>query len=230
VIGVTGKPPAAILYDWDQTLVDSFATISASLNETFVHFGLPEWTLAETRQRARKSIRDSFPELFGARAAEAADRFRAAFEARHLLNLSALPGAGDLVARVAKGGIGQAVVSNKTGRFLRKEAEHLGWAQHFAILVGAGDAAADKPDPAVIEMALEPLGLEPSPDIWFVGDTAIDMECALRSGCLPILIGDGHGDDYSKSPPYRRFSDLPQFTDALLQGIALVKQQKLPRS
>lgn len=223
MIGVTGKPPAAILYDWDQTLVDSFGTIAAALNETFVHFGLPEWTLAETRQRARKSIRDSFPELFGARALEAAERFRAAFEARHLLNLSALPGAGDLVARVAGGGIAQAVVSNKTGRFLRREAEHLGWTQHFAILVGAGDAAADKPDPAVIEMALAPLGIQPGPDVWFIGDTAIDMECALRSGCLPILIGDGHGDDYSQSPPFLRFSDLLQFTDALHQGIALVK-------
>lgn len=223
MIGITGKPPAAILYDWDQTLVDSFRTIAAALNETFAHFGLPEWTLAETRQRARKSARDAFPEIFGARALEAIEHYRAAFEARHLLNLSALPGAGDLVARLSGGGIGQAVVSNKTGRFLRREAEHLGWTQHFAILVGAGDAAADKPDPAVIEMALAPLGIEPGPDVWFIGDTAIDMECAVRSGCLPILIGDGHGDDYSQSPPFQRFSDLLQFTDALHQGIALVK-------
>ncbi len=223
MIGVTGQPPKAILYDWDQTLVDSFETIAVALNQTFVHFGLPKWTLAEVRQRARQSIRDSFPGLFGARALEAAEHYRAAFEARHLLALSALPGAGDMVARVASRGIGQAVVSNKTGRFLRLEAEHLGWSQHFAILVGAGDATADKPDPAVIKMALAPLGIEPGPDVWFVGDTAIDMECASRGRCLPILIGDGHGDDFSRSPPFRRFSDLLQFEKALLEDAALVK-------
>jgi len=215
VIGITGRPPAAILFDWDQTLVDSFGTITEALNATFVHFGLPEWTLAETRQRARKSIRDSFPELFGADAKTAAAHFQAAFEARHLERLTALPGAGDLIAKVAATGTGQAVVSNKTGRFLRREAAHLGWSDHFKILVGAGDAAADKPDPAVIEMALAPFDLAPGPDVWFVGDTAIDMECALRAGCLPILIGDGHGDDYSTAEPFRRFPDLLRFADAL---------------
>ncbi len=223
MIGVTGRPPSAILFDWDQTLVDSFATICAALNETFRHYGLTEWTVAETRQRARKSIRDSFPELFGDHAVAAAGHFQAAFEARHLQSLSALPGAGDLVASIAGAGIGQAVVSNKTGRFLRREAAHLGWTDHFAILVGAGDAAADKPDPAVIDMALAPLGLTAGPDVWFIGDTAIDMDCAKRSGCLPILIGDGHGDDYSDVTPHRQFSDLLQFTQALHQGIGLVK-------
>jgi len=226
VNAITGKPPTAILFDWDQTLVDSFTTISAALNETFRHFGLPEWSLTETRQRARKSIRDSFPEIFGAaHAQEAAAHFQAAFEARHLQKLRPLPGAGDLVAMNAKARIAQAVVSNKTGRFLRREADHLGWTGHFAILVGAGDAAADKPDPAVISMALAPLGLAPGPDVWFIGDTAIDMDCAIRSGCLPILIGDGHGDDYTQTPPFRHFSDLPQFTAALHQGNGLVKQQ-----
>lgn len=221
---ITGRPPAAIIFDWDQTLVDSFSTIAAALNETFRHFDLPEWSLIETRQRARKSIRDSFPEIFGAeRASAAADHFRMAFEARHLQTLTALPGAELLVASLARDGISQAVVSNKTGRFLRREADHLGWTGFFHILVGAGDASADKPDPAVIEMALAPLGIAAGPDVWFIGDTAIDMECAIRSGCLPILVGDGHGDDYSDRQPFRRFTDLFQLMNALHLETGLVK-------
>lgn len=223
MIGTTGRPPVAILFDWDQTLVDSFATIAAALNATFSQYGLPEWTVEETKQRARKSIRDSFPEIFGVKALEAADHYRAAFEARHLQRLTSLPGAAELVALIGESPIGQAVVSNKTGRFLRREADHLGWTPHFRALVGAGDAPADKPDPAVIALALAPFGVSPSPDVWFVGDTAIDMECALRSGCLPILIGDGHGDDYTGLEPHRRFPDLLQFTAELRPGIALVK-------
>ena len=50
----------------------------------------------------------------------------------------------------------QGVVSNKAGRYLRAEVAHLGWAAHFGAVVGAGDAAADKPDPAPIHLALQP--------------------------------------------------------------------------
>ena len=52
----------------------------------------------------------------------------------------------------------QGVVSNKAGRFLRAEVAHLGWAAHFGAVIGAGDAAADKPDPAPILLALDRLG------------------------------------------------------------------------
>jgi hypothetical protein len=49
------------------------------------------------------------------------------------------------------------------------------------------------------------------------------MECSLRSGCVAILIGDGHGDDYTGLEPHRRFPDLIDFTAALREGAALVK-------
>ncbi len=61
------------------------------------------------------------------------------------------------------------VVSNKAGKFLRAEVVHLGWSPHFGAVVGAGDARADKPDPAPILMALEQLGFPASPSksgIW----------------------------------------------------------------
>ena len=50
-------------------------------------------------------------------------------------------------------------VSNKQGALLRAEAAHLGWAAHFGALVGAGDASADKPDPAPLLLALDRLGV-----------------------------------------------------------------------
>ena len=29
----------------------------------------------------------------------------------------------------------------------------------------------------------------PAPDVWYVGDTALDMECAARAGCTAVLLG-----------------------------------------
>ena len=59
--------PRGILFDWDNTLVDSWAVIHEALVVTFEAMGLAPWTLDETKQRARHSLRDAFPRLFGPR-------------------------------------------------------------------------------------------------------------------------------------------------------------------
>ena len=92
---------------------------------------------------------------------------------------------------------------------LRREAAHLGWACYFARLVGAADAAADKPDPAPIHLALEGSGIAAGPAVWYVGDTAVDMECALNAGCVPVLVGPAKPEDaeFSRHRPQVAFDD-----------------------
>ncbi len=180
--------PVALVFDWDNTLVDSWVCIQESYNRTFRHFGLPEWSMAETRINVAKSLRDSFPTLFGEHWQEAKDVFYQSFEAIHLSHLRPLPGADSMLREFSARGLFLAVVSNKRGAFLRKEAEILGWSGLFGALVGATDAAADKPDVAPVIMALQSSGFAPGANVWFVGDAAIDMHCALNSGCVPVLM------------------------------------------
>ncbi|HLJ20402.1 MAG TPA: HAD hydrolase-like protein, partial [Stellaceae bacterium] len=59
--------PRAILFDWDNTLVDSWPVIHEALVVTFEGMGHVPWTLEETKQRVRHSLRDAFPRLFGDR-------------------------------------------------------------------------------------------------------------------------------------------------------------------
>ena len=68
--------PAAILWDWDNTLVDGWAAIEAGLNAAFRAFGLPEWDRAQVLGNVRKSLRESFPPLFGPDWERARDIFR----------------------------------------------------------------------------------------------------------------------------------------------------------
>jgi phosphoglycolate phosphatase len=86
------------------------------------------------------------------------------------------------------------VVSNKAGNFLRAEVLHLGWGPHFGPIIGAGDARADKPDPAPILMALEQLGHPASRSVWYLGDTALDMVAARAAGVTAVLVGDAAHD------------------------------------
>jgi len=181
--------PRAILFDWDNTLVDTWQVIHAALVPTFELMGMAPWTLEECRQRVRGSARDEFPKLFGARTEEATQHFYRRFEATHLELLRELPGAGELLAGLAGQGFYLGVVSNKRGTTLRKEAAHIGWDGHFRRLVGATDATRDKPAPDPVLLALaDHDGSAPDESVWFVGDTDIDMLCAVNAGCLPVLL------------------------------------------
>jgi phosphoglycolate phosphatase len=186
---MTLPAPKAVLFDWDNTLVDSWVVIHHAMTATFEALGARPWTLEETRRNVRKSARDAFPELFGERAEEAAAVFYRTYEADHLARLRALPGAEAMLARLAdEAGLLLGVVSNKRGHLLRLEAEKLGWGRYFGSLVGANDAVRDKPAPEVVDHALAGSGIAAGPQVWFVGDTDIDILCAYNSGCTPVLL------------------------------------------
>jgi phosphoglycolate phosphatase len=200
--------PRAVLWDWDNTLVDGWAAIAGGLNAAFRAHGLPEWTLEEVRGRVRRSLRETFPEMFGAAWEQARDTFYAEVRARHLAVLTPMPGAAAALAVVAAAGLPQGVISNKQGPLLRAEAAHLGWAPRFGCLVGAGDAVADKPDPAPFRMALAALGLPAGPEVWYVGDTALDMQAARAAGCTAVLLGDAaHDGGVANAAPDHAFAD-----------------------
>ncbi len=195
--------PRAILFDWDNTLVDSWGCIHACYNQTFRAFGHREWSLQETKTNVAKSLRDSFPTLFGERWPEARDVFYQTFEDVHLSYLQPLPGVVELLTLLHGEGIFLGVVSNKKGHFLRKEAEVLGWTGWFGALVGAQDAEADKPAPAPVHLALQNAPTVAGGEVWFVGDSPIDMQCAHNTGCVPVLLrGEPpHLGEFDLHPP-----------------------------
>lgn len=182
--------PKAILFDWDNTLIDSWVIIQDAMNATFAEFGLQPWTMAETRERVAKSMRDSFPALFGDAWERAGEAFYRHFEAIHLDRLNPLEGAADALKELKDAGIYLGVVSNKNGRLLRLEAQHLGWDALFGQVIGAGDADRDKPAPDPVALALAGSGITMGGDVWFAGDAAIDLECARNAGCLGVLVRD----------------------------------------
>jgi phosphoglycolate phosphatase len=206
--------PRAILFDWDNTLVDSWATIHDALNFLMRAMDKPEWSLAETRERVRLSLRESFPLHFGERWEEAREIYLDRFRAIHLDRLTALPGREAMLRSLAEAGIYLGIVSNKTGALLRREVERLGWAGFFGSVVGAGDAAADKPACEPVHLALSESGVMPGEEVWFVGDTAIDMQCAQNTGCVAVLLGaPSNPEEYNRE--FIRFAPHLSFNDGV---------------
>jgi phosphoglycolate phosphatase len=211
---VPGPHPSLLLYDWDNTLVDGWAGITAALNATFIAFDKPLWTVEDTRNRVRVSLRESFPVMFGDKWEAARDIFYATLTDRHLDHVTPMPGVTEAL-RIGSAWP-QGVVSNKAGDFLRREVTHLGWGAHFGAIVGAGDARADKPDAAPILLALERMGQRPDKSVWYLGDTALDMQAARAAGVTAVLIGNAlHDGGVEQAAPDIHVQSAYQLTDWL---------------
>jgi putative hydrolase of the HAD superfamily len=93
-----------------------------------------------------------------------------------------MPGALETVGGLRARGIELAVVSNwDVG--LAEHLERIGTASLFSAIVTSAEAGAAKPDPAVFELALERLGVQPRRALH-VGDEPADEQGATAAGML----------------------------------------------
>lgn len=182
--------PKAVLFDWDNTLVDTWPVIHKALNQTMCFMEHEEWSLEYVKANVKKSMRDSFPALFGDKWKVAADKYQECYRAIQLQEIKAIPGAEDVLKTLKDTDWFIGIVSNKKGPSLRRELEHLGWSHYFSAAVGSEDSAHDKPHPAPVLEALKSTTLIAGAHIWFVGDSSVDLEVAQVTRCTPILYGD----------------------------------------
>ncbi|MFA7275939.1 MAG: HAD family hydrolase [Pseudobdellovibrionaceae bacterium] len=187
--------PAAVFFDWDGTFVDTLPTIHHAYNHVLGAFGKPLMTHAEAKRRIRRSAREVFPEIFGPQSDEAFAMYYDVVGATHLDHLSAFDGGDALLRAIRARGITTGLVSNKRHLFLQEEVGHLGWADLFDVILGAGEAARDKPAPDPLLLATRKANLPPCDDgtYWYVGDTETDMMSASAAKFSPVFILHGLG-------------------------------------
>lgn len=183
--------PQAVIFDWDNTLVENWQTLTDSVNAALVAFDLPLWTTDHMIENSRYSMRDSFPSIFGSDWHRARDIFYGHFREHHLRGLKKLRYAEELLQFLQHHGVKLMICSNKNGDLLRREVRHLGWSHYFSSILGATDAEKDKPDPAPVQLIFKQNNLKDYETVWFVGDTVSDMVCGAKSGCMTVGIGKG---------------------------------------
>ena len=184
------KKPKAIIFDWDNTLANTWPIIYRALYDTFTEFEKEPWTFEETKQRVHRSMRDAFPEIFGDKWEEAGKAYQTYYKKHQFETLEALPHAQELLDFLKPQDFYVAIVSNKKGENLRREVQHLAWDHYFKKVIGADDAESDKPSVAPVYLALDGSNIPLGRDVWMVGDSITDMEFAHNSGMVPIFYGD----------------------------------------
>lgn len=182
---------SAVIFDWDNTLVDSWKIMFYSINSAFDHFGLPNVSQDELKSNAHYSMRDYFPKILGKdQWEEIGAKYYEYYLAHHLDYIKPLSDAEMVLETLREKNIYTAIVSNKKGPILRKEVEALNWGKYMQRIIGSLDAVQDKPALEPVHMALDKLQTIDKSTILFVGDSIVDIECAVKFGCKPVLFGD----------------------------------------
>lgn len=200
--------PKAVLFDWDDTIIDSWSVALQAVNTTLTSFGKTPWTDAEARGHSGPSARDMFMQHFGERWQEADKIYFETYKKLQAENIRLHTHVEDILRLLKENSVYMGVVSNKRGAQLRTEVSQLNFDHYFQSVVGAGDARADKPSAEPIFLALRESGIAPSKEVWFIGDSHTDMMCAHGAGCSALLIETKTPPEalLAACPPTKRFS------------------------
>jgi HAD superfamily hydrolase (TIGR01509 family) len=142
------------------------------------------------------------------------------FRERYLPRLRPFPGARSLVLRVRDDGLKAIVATSAKDEELKgllRAAEVDDLMEERAT---ASDAKRSKPDPDIVEAAIEESGV-PSDNAVMIGDTPYDVEAATRAGVRAIAFRSGGWDDASLKGAVQIYdgpADLLAHYDASLLG------------
>jgi phosphoglycolate phosphatase len=207
----------AALFDFDGTLADSFAAITASTNHVRRQYGLPELPEAEVRSFVGFGLEHLLKQLVPTAApADAVTAYRAhhATVARQLTTL--LPGVAATIDALGRRGYLLAVCSNKAVRFTTDLCHHFFPVGTFAAVLGPEDVAAPKPDPAMVLEGCRRLSVS-TDEAVYVGDMSVDVETGKRAKVTTWLVpGGAVGVEAAKAAgPDRVLASFAEILDLL---------------
>ena len=198
------KSIALIMFDLDGTLADTGHDLAGSVNFTRAHFQLsplPEKLVYGNVGRGvehllKRSLPKQAPEHFQ----EAMRVFLAHYE-KHLLDRTVLyPGVHEVLEyfRAKR----RLVVSNKIVRLTEAVVRGLGVAGEFDAILGGDSAAEKKPDPALLNLALQQFQVSAASAL-IVGDGDTDIEAGKRAGVMTcgVTYGLGNKQDLLAAEP-----------------------------
>jgi HAD superfamily hydrolase (TIGR01509 family) len=201
-----------IIFDLDGTLLEAHQAIYLGLPEAFQSFGKTLFPLNELKQNLKVDLEATLAPFFSKeQMVRAIPMIRKRYEEVYLDKTHFLDGAKEILESLYHEGISLAVASNKFGRFSRGALGHLGVADYFKSILGAGDVPRNKPYPDMIQAALREMDLPPE-DVIFVGDSLEDIQAGKQAGVDVYALPTGiHSKlELSRGKPKQILSNLKE--------------------
>lgn len=188
------QSPQGVLLDVDGTLVDSNDAHAHAWVKAMSENGY-EVPFAKVRRLIGKGGDKLLPEAAGLSAdspsGQAISHRRGEiFRQEFLPSLEPFPAAADLLVRMKQSHLRLAVASSAKKDELGDLLRICGADQLIDAQTSSDDVENSKPDPDIIQSALEQLGLPPA-QVILLGDTPYDVEAALRAGVSVVALRCG---------------------------------------
>ena len=205
----------ATLFDFDGTLADSFAAITASTNHVRESYGLPVLPEAEVRGYVGYGLGNLLEALApGAPVSEAIARYRAHHQTAMFAGTRLMTGVAETIPELARRGFRMAVCSNKRVEFTRQLVEAFGLGPFFTAVLGPDDVGnRAKPDPAMLLEGLTRLGVSVKESVY-VGDMAVDVQTARAAG-VPVWLVLGGAAGHESATAAKPDKVLASFANLL---------------
>ncbi len=226
----TTKKPKAILLDWDETLAHTRNCVVESIEYTLKKYNKEPWNITKNKYRdTKKSLKENFPNFFGKNANTAYNEYIEHYTQNSLNKVYPMEDANKFLTICTQQNIDLFIISNKEKSLLTKEVAICFPHIPFKKILGNDDATLNKPDAAPVFEALRHTKYEINKDnIWFIGDSKQDIECAYNACIQPILLGKGNfmdnnyvKDKANSSFPLLAFKNFNEITFFLLSKIIL---------
>lgn len=189
----------AVILDIDGTLIDSNDAHARAWADVGKEFGY-EIPFEKARRLIGMGGDKVLPELTGVEEDDSegeriTERRGEIFRSRYLAELQAFPGTRELLQRMKEDGLKLVVATSASADDLEGLLEASGAADLIEETTSSGDAENSKPDPDIVEAALEETGY-PAEQVVMIGDTPYDVEAATRAGVGIIAVRcGGWGDE-----------------------------------
>ena len=181
--------PKIILFDWDGTLVNTYEALYFSMIDTLKKYGQEPWSYKNWLKWFIGSPKDSFKKIFYNEYNDAYEYYIYRYSNIHNSNIKFYNNINSMLEHLySNTNITLGVVSNKKKEILNYEIKKLDSDKYFNVIVGSGDTDEDKPSPKPILHALSLLNKVPNKEVWYIGDTEIDVISGNLAGCSTILI------------------------------------------
>ncbi|MDE2899906.1 MAG: HAD-IA family hydrolase [Chloroflexota bacterium] len=188
---------SAVLWDFDDTLVDSLPTRVQALSQVFRDADIAGVDVRHFLHTLEdRTLEESLVSLATSQGkpADLYRRYRNIYWTKDPAVLRLFPGMDEVLEALARHGVSMAVVTQKARSFeiqgvaagASVELEALGIADLFPVVIGIEDVTKTKPHPEGILKALERLGASPERALM-VGDTVADIGAAKAAGCWSCL-------------------------------------------
>ena len=205
-----------VIFDLDGTLVDTLEDIAANMNKALKLRGYPELPSCEYLEKVGWGINRlaflALPESErNQETAEMVASDAVRFYAENpLLYSRPYPGILELVSALRQRKIRLSVLTNKPDQTAQKVIAGLFPPGSFERVQGEITGNPRKPDPACVWELLVDLDMTPA-SIIFVGDSEIDMETAVNSGCYALGVSWGYRSrDTIEKAGAKKIIDNPQ--------------------